>query len=178
MDNNLRQLLGLPNVDSLPTIEDTDVRSGDIIMLGVPREAVERGHVESYLREFRALERKKVRGQVSLSFAGYDYDPREIYQIREVRAWVGRLHKNVPHLFYFLSPDNLGIMIPFLCLADIQGGQGGQVGLDPKAAMRLIERISKAAVAHSKRVGDPPAVQFAVAERILGALDYDGMSQH
>ena len=55
-------------------------------------------------------------GQVSLSFHGYDSDPRELYQIPEVRQYLASLDSQFPYWLYFLSTnDDLLKMIAY-CL--------------------------------------------------------------
>lgn len=174
MDDALKKLLGLPNVESVETLDDTvPIDPDNIVMLGVPREAVERGHVETYLREFEKYGKRKMRSQVMLVFDGYDFDPRELYQIPEVRKWVNRLLTNVPHLFYFLTPENYNIRIVYLCLVELAGKQGVQVSIHTAGAKALIKKISRNAVSFAGKINEPDAVQFAVANTIMAETGYD-----
>ena len=45
-------------------------------------------------------------GKVEISFHGYDDDPRELYEIDEVRAYVALLDQALPDLFF------LGVELP------------------------------------------------------------------
>lgn len=174
MDDALKKLLGLPNVESVETLDDTvPIDPLTIVMLGVPREAVERGHIETYLREFDKYGKRKMRSQVMLVFDGYDLDSRELYQIPEVRKWVNRLYVNVPHLFYFLTAENYNIRIVYLCLVELGGRQGEQVSIEPAGAKRLVEKISRNAVSFAKTSKESEAVQFVVANTILAETGYD-----
>ena len=55
-------------------------------------------------------------GQVGLSFHGYDTDPRELYQIPEVRQYLASLDSKFPYWFYFLSTDDEILKMIAFCL--------------------------------------------------------------
>lgn len=40
-----------------------------------------------------------------ICFAGYEHDPREVYQIREVRRFIQALTERFPYWFHFASRD-------------------------------------------------------------------------
>lgn len=169
MDKELIRRLGLPEDEKIKYVEHTDdvgITSGDIIMLGVIQEAVLRGHVESYVREFQKFGKKKLQGRIWMSFQGWESDPREVYEIQEIRRWVERLIKNVPHLFYFLSREDVSMLIIFRCLLGT-----GEIRIEQ--AQRLIEKVTKSAVLFSKKSGDSESVQFALANNIMKKLGYD-----
>lgn len=173
MNEYLKKLFEQINVEVIESIEDIEILPGDIYILGIAREAVEKGHIESYLKEFEKLSRKKMRGRVILTFAGYENDKREIYQIPEIRKWMDRLLKNVPHLFYFLSKENYAIVIAFLCLGNVHSRTGDQVALQQKESKALIEKITKSAVSHSKKCGDSAGIQFRLANTIMEQTGYE-----
>lgn len=161
-------ILAISDADQLPG----DIQPEEIILFRVQREAVERGHVESYLRQLEKFGKKDMRSRLLLSFDGYDFDQREIYQIPEIRSWLDRIVRNVPHFFYFLTPGNGNIGVAFMCIAKLFA-YNGQFGIDSAAAKPLIEKISKSAVSFSRKRKDPAAVQFVVAETILRETGYD-----
>ncbi|OME30582.1 hypothetical protein BSK63_16945 [Paenibacillus odorifer] len=176
MDKELLRLLGLPddpNVDYVETTEGVEIQEFDIIILGIDREAVLKGHVERYLREFEKFGKKKLRSRIIINFQGWDNDPREVYQIREITNWVERILKNVPHLFYFLSRESYAMRVIFMCLMDVIGRTGNDVAMSKDQAKRLIEKVTKSAVAYSKKSKEPVAEQFALAEGIMEELGYD-----
>ena len=45
------------------------------------------------------------KNSVMLSISGYDYDPRELFEIDEVRAYVQKLLSRSPHLLYYTYHD-------------------------------------------------------------------------
>ena len=55
-------------------------------------------------------------GQVGLSFHGYDTDPRELYQVPEVRQYLASLDSKFPYWFYFLSTDDEALKVIAFCL--------------------------------------------------------------
>lgn len=176
MNDNLKRLLGLENVEAVNTIENaTRMTPDSIIMIGVPREAVERGHVESYLREFERLGKRNALGRVMFSFDGYDYDPREVFQIPEIRKWLNRITTNIPHLFYFLTKENAAIRIAFLCIAPVVNSVGGSADIDTARAKNLIEKLTKSAVAFAKKKKHSGAEQYTLANTIMQELGYDNL---
>lgn len=173
MDENLKKLLGLPNVEPVISIDDTEIKPEDIYLMDIPREAVEGGRLEPAIREFEKLSKRNFRSRVMLNFSGYDFDPREVYQIPEVRKWVNRLITNVPHLFYLISRENYAMRIVFLCIAPVAGRRGDQVDIDVSGAKRIIEKVTKSAVTFAKKAKEPEGVQFALANDIMDELGYD-----
>lgn len=173
MNNEIRKRLGLPedpHISYVTSIEDeVEVTDKNIYMLGIDRLAVEKGHLEVYLREFKKMAKKGLRSRVRIGFQGWESDPRELYQIKEVTTWVGRLIKNVPHLFYFLAKEGYTMRVMFMCYIYSVNSRG----VTPEQAKILIEKITKSAVAFSKRSGETVLEQFKLAELILQELKYD-----
>lgn len=173
MDENLKRILGLPNVEPVVSIDHAVYDPEAIHFIDIPREAIEGGRLEQAIRQFEKMSKRQLRGRVMINFSGYDSDPREVYQIPEIRKWVDRLITNVPHLFYLLSPDNFVMRIIFLCLAPVVARRGEQVDIDKAGAKRLIEKLSKDAVSFSRKSKEPVEVQFSLADTILAELGYD-----
>ncbi|MFW5434374.1 hypothetical protein [Paenibacillus apiarius] len=178
MNDYLRKLFEGHNAEITESFEGTEISPHDVVMLGVDREAVERGHLQSYLREFEKLSKKKgeFRSRIIMSYNGYDFDPREVYQIPEVRKWASRLLTNVPHLFYFISKEAYSIRVIFLCLAETERRVGEQVALAKEPARRLIEKITRDAVSFSKKSGDSAEEQFRLANVIMEQCGYEHTS--
>lgn len=175
MNENLRKLLGLDIVEAVDTIDNATSTSDRIIMIGVPREAVERGHIESYLKEFEKLGKRNMMGRVMLSFDGYDHDYREVFQIPEIRKWLNRIVINVPHLFYFLTKENAAIRIAFLCIAPVVSSVGSSADIDKQKARIKIEKLTKSAVSFAKKKKHGEAEQYALANTIMQELGYDNL---
>jgi hypothetical protein len=60
------------------------------------------------------------RGSVSLSFEGYDTDPRELWEIPEVRAYVKKLTAAWPSWMYFIDNSMNSFIAMYLCLVDVR----------------------------------------------------------
>lgn len=56
---------------------------------------------------------------VHLTFEGYDEDPREVYEIPEIRSFVYKLHEQFPYWFHFLNKVDTSLLIVFFCLMDV-----------------------------------------------------------
>lgn len=59
------------------------------------------------------------RGSVSLSFAGYCSDPRELWEISEVRAYVKKLTTEWPTWMFFLDGSLCSLVTCFMCLCEM-----------------------------------------------------------
>lgn len=174
MEDSIKKRMGLGSIPDhlvFSSIDEFEPVNGKNINLQIPKDHVLRGHIESYLREFKKFEKKKLRSQVAITFTGYNNDAREIYQIREIRNWMHRLFTNVPHLFYFLCKEDY--VTVYLCFMDLQGKEGEAVSVNKESAQRLIEKIVKGAVSYSKRMKEPIELQFNIAEQIMAQLGYD-----
>lgn len=55
------------------------------------------------------------------SICGYGDDPRELYQIPEVRAFLSLLDKQFPYWFYFVAPDCYLLPVLMACLCPVDG---------------------------------------------------------
>ncbi|MDK1199553.1 DUF4365 and DUF1817 domain-containing protein [Cronobacter dublinensis] len=61
-------------------------------------------------------------GKVEISFHGYDQDPRELFEIPEVRSYASLLSKALPDLFFFayIGPNGNGLKTIAMCLTDVK----------------------------------------------------------
>lgn len=75
-----------------------------VTKLLVSKEHVLKGHVQSYLKMIDSLEKKKQKGRSSLAifFDSYETETRKMYDVPEIKAWVQKIVKNKPYLFYFI----------------------------------------------------------------------------
>lgn len=92
------------------------------LIFSVSKKTVRRKDVKYHLNLFHKLDRnaKDYSNSVTLLFEGYDEDPREIYQIPEIREWVKLLLNKVPHLLYYLCDFTESIKMMYLCVAKIK----------------------------------------------------------
>lgn len=89
---------------------DSMLRRHQLIWLMVDRRDIERLDVSFYKRLFdrfvknRSL-RMDLRGKVMFTVYGYDDDPRELWEIPEVRAWMAIAEPEIKYWLWFMSLD-------------------------------------------------------------------------
>lgn len=85
-------------------------------------------------------------GRIYLVFPKYDNDPREVWEIDEVRLWLQRLAVQVPHFPFFLVPDARAAQFSmyFMSLIEIQRDSSSQIVIDLNAAALELGRINHA----------------------------------
>ena len=67
------------------------------------------------------------RGRVELAFHGYSNDPRELYDIPEVRDFCAKLDDAFPYWFYFLSTEGVTLGVIACCLCSVTEVRPGGV---------------------------------------------------
>ena len=113
---NLRTLGGLG--------ADWDWLGFDGINVVISREEVESIDTSSTMKTLSSViaDRETVqrfRGRVQITFHGFDNDPREVYEIPEVRRFCVDLDRVFPYWFYFLSTDNETLKMIAFCLVPV-----------------------------------------------------------
>ena len=89
------------------------------------------------LADRNAVER--YRGRVDLAFLGYSNDPRELYDIPEVRRFCSKLDDAFPYWFYFLSTDEVTLRVIACCLCSVAQLRPGVVSFGPD----LVEFVTR-----------------------------------
>ena len=74
---------------------------------------------------------QRYRGRVDLSFHGYSEDPRELYEIPEVRRFCKKLDEAFPYWFYFLSTERIMLRVVACCLCSVTKPLLGVVSFGP-----------------------------------------------
>ena len=74
---------------------------------------------------------QRYRGRVDLSFDGYSNDPRELYEIPEVRRFCKKLDEAFPYWFYFLSTERVMLRVVASCLCSVTKPMLGIVSFGP-----------------------------------------------
>ncbi len=82
---------------------------------------------------------ERYRGRVDLAFLGYSNDPRELYDIPEVRCFCSKLDDAFPYWFYFLSTDGVTLGVIACCLCSVTELRPGVVSF----ALDLLEFITR-----------------------------------
>ncbi|MDD4274940.1 MAG: DUF4365 and DUF1817 domain-containing protein [Desulfobacter postgatei] len=87
-------------------------------------EAFDVSDVRSFFNRIRSTRELAAhcQGKIELSFHGYDNDPRELYEVPEVRAFVPILSEALPELFFFAYTGDRcqGLKTIAMCLTEIK----------------------------------------------------------
>ena len=79
-------------------------------------------------------------GRISLIVDGYNDDPRELYEIPEVRTFISRIDKQWPYWFFFLSQADDSIRLLESCLSDAIEVMPGVASIDLKQMEQTLAR--------------------------------------
>lgn len=103
-------------------IKGFDLQEFNFTVIVVDRKSVVYGNVNHPLKVLRDLEKSDLdlKGKIIITFEGFDDDPRDLFEVPEVRRWVSRLVKRKPHLFYFLSADTYTMLFILACLFEYE----------------------------------------------------------
>ncbi len=109
----------------------------DSIVLVVSREEVQKLDLSSCLQVLDSLieSREKAmrfRDRVVFGVDGYNDDPRELFEIPEVRTFIRELDAKWPYWFFFLSKATDALKMIMLSLCRYQKAGGGLIRYDPK----------------------------------------------
>ena len=95
---------------------------GEHVMVGLPREDVEKGSLTNLRKALKMVKDKKTegRGKFHLFIDGYNYDDRELHEIKEVREFVKLLVNKHPEVFYYTAKPPLSESDKWMlaCMAD------------------------------------------------------------
>lgn len=93
------------------------------------REEVESGDVDSILGSLQSLLKRdrciEHRQGIMFGVTGYDDDPRELFEIPEVKGWIRRVDEKWPYWFFFMRtepPTTLALIAFALCEYDVVPG--------------------------------------------------------
>jgi hypothetical protein len=92
--------------DLMEPWEKPNARVDYLVIMG-SREEVEAGDVSKVSASLKKLltpeNGKRLKGRLVFGIGGYDADPRELFEIREVRTWMHALDREFPYWFYFMD---------------------------------------------------------------------------
>jgi hypothetical protein len=97
------------------------------VFVGVPYDEIQSGDVSTVLKILQGFLQNRSavvngRARVSLFFEGYDDDPREVFDIPEIRRYAKALDEAFPYLFYFATLGQHGgntLKVLALCLCRV-----------------------------------------------------------
>jgi hypothetical protein len=97
----------------------TNVLDCDFLTVIISRQQVEAGNISEPLGVLRQLLHReaaiKFCERVEIGVAGFDDDPRELYEIEEVRSFVYKLDSEFPYWLYFLTKRGTGLSFILSC---------------------------------------------------------------
>ena len=73
---------------------------------------------------------RRFQGRVKISFDGFNHDPREIYEIPEIRRFCAKLDKHFPYWLYFLSMEDSSLKAMTFCLCTVENAGPGLASVD------------------------------------------------
>lgn len=147
--------------------EDDDLE--DPIIFGIHRKQIEAFDLESSLSFLQTLVPLRDpqyvwswKGGLSLSISGYDDDPRELFEIPEVRRYLHGLDQEWPFWLFFLTPPSIRLV--GMCLASAVTIAPGKVFLPPENFYRFMERGFEAVNHLFDHYGFPESENEALSE--------------
>lgn len=129
----------------------------DHITLVISRDAIDEGDLSEALSVLGPLlvdpaTARRFCGAVEVAVDGYNHDPREIYEIPEVRAYMRDLDDDFPFLPFFLSRHTGTLRMLAFCLLPTERVAAGQIRVDKRAYEGLVERWREAVKFTAKEV--------------------------
>lgn len=110
---------------NLSTASHAAILECDIVVTEFSRRQVESGELDTIVASLERLSKVpevalKLKGSMFLSFAGWDDDRREIYDIPEIVQFFRALTQHWPHWFYFLEAEQDSIKNSLFLLLDLK----------------------------------------------------------
>lgn len=130
-----------------------DLRPGitDPVIFVITRQQIEAEDLESSLEFLRSLVPSdnpqriwSLKGRLSLVISGYDADPRELFEIPEVRRYLRSIDEHWPFWLFFLNQVDESIKVVAACLASTVEVAPGLAHIDPAGLQRFMERAFSA----------------------------------
>lgn len=103
--------------------------SANPIIFGVPYDDIKSGDVNTVLSALNSFldTRERLiwaRARFTILFEGYDDDPRDVWDILEVREYVKKLDAEFPYWFYFTDLNHHTLKVICLCLCRVMKVEG------------------------------------------------------
>lgn len=106
--------------DNLKNVNE--VKNIDIIFFSVSKRELLNKDYTRIEKNIKILNEagKLAKGKMILTFDGFDFDKREIYEIPEIREYVKNIWDKCKHIFYFLTALDNNRSIIFACLNNFE----------------------------------------------------------
>lgn len=125
-------------------------RSGDTVFTfisPVAKESVLAGDISDISQiSSQAKEQLSKNGEIqewNLTISGYDYDPRDLWEIPEVRLWCKKAYSYAPYLPCILSEHSIAWFLP--CISEIETGERRKRALSQSEQAYLDMMVSEVA---------------------------------
>ena len=109
-------------------------------------------------------------GRISLVVDGYNDDPRELFDIPEVRSFLQQLDRAWPYWFFFLSQADPSIQCLESCLADTIEIAPGVVSIDMDQMDNNLARHFTAMQRLREQLGLPEETCEEIAEGVISLI--------
>ena len=106
-------------------------------------------------------------GRISLIIDGYDTDPRELFEISEVRRYIQQMDALWPYWFFFLSQADDSIKIVESCLCDSIEVVPGVTSIDTEQLNRCLTRHFSALNNYCESLNLPESKIEEISEGII-----------
>jgi len=116
-------------------------------------------------------------GRISLVIDGYNDDPRELFEIPEVRAYIKRLDQEWRYWFFFLSQADESIKLLESCLCETIEVVPGVTSVDMEQLERSLARHFGSMYRLSEELKLPEEICEEVAEGIIGMFRNPAVEQ-
>ena len=145
------------------------------VYLVLAREQIEAGDIEeplALLRELAGHPRKAMAacGRMSLIADGYDDDPRELFEIPEVRRYLKALDARWPYWFFFLSQADESIKLLESCLCDTIEVIPGVNSIDVEQLEKYLARHFSALNRYSESINLPESRIEEISEGVIALI--------
>ena len=120
MDNGRKNGAGRTKLNDMTNDGSANLMDFGFLTVVISREQIEAGGISHPLGVLRQLLRRqaviKFCEQVEICVTGFDDDPRELYEMAEVRNFVYKLDAEFPYWLYFLTKRGTGLIFILSCL--------------------------------------------------------------
>jgi len=116
-------------------------------------------------------------GRISLIVDGYNDDPREIFEVPEVRAFIKSIDQHWPYWFFFLSQADDSIKMLESCLCDTIEVIPGVASIDLEQMERSLVRHFGAMNRLCEAMNVPEAKIEEISEGIISLIHNASVEQ-
>lgn len=164
-------------MENLPLSPRRAQDPGHVVILAIDRESSMRGEVAFAMSQMwpmvaTAAALRENAHCLTMTFDGYDDDPRELYEVPEVRAYMRKLMDHCPWLAFLLSKWDAGIfrILPALMCDAVNAARNAtrvEVEVDAVATRHLAMRCIRGAGAHFQQLGIPKIEADAMLNELI-----------